>query len=115
MTDSTKLWMRDAACKGLDTEMFYPQQGVALPLAVRRICAGCPVRNACLEYAANEKFGVWAGVSPKARREMRRGRTRRSCPACHNQALALRDNAIQACTACGLSWRIREHAASQAA
>src|SRR5262249_37834999 len=39
----------------------------------RAICAGCVVREPCLEHAlhACEKFGVWGGTSEKQRRRTR--------------------------------------------
>lgn len=40
----------------------------------RDICAECPVRMLCLEYAieAREPFGVWGGMTAKERDELRR-------------------------------------------
>jgi hypothetical protein len=60
-------WMADAACKGL-TNLFFPEPGEN-PTAAREICAECPVAVECLEYAEanNERHGVWAGRSPRAR------------------------------------------------
>ncbi|AKU18544.1 hypothetical protein VV02_01570 [Luteipulveratus mongoliensis] len=39
-----------------------------------RVCAGCPVRRACLEYAlaAGHEFGVWGGLSEHDRRGLQR-------------------------------------------
>ena len=39
----------------------------------RKICAGCEVRDECLEHAmsAPEKSGMWGGKSPRERRLMR--------------------------------------------
>lgn len=68
-------WVEQAACAGVDPDLFFPDRG-ASRAAARRVCAGCPVRAECLEYAleAGEKFGVWGGTSEKERRAMRRQR-----------------------------------------
>lgn len=41
----------------------------------RRLCADCPVRALCLDYAltSEQGFGVWGGTSPHDRRRMLRG------------------------------------------
>lgn len=40
--------------------------------AARRICAMCPVREECLEWAVEhkERYGVWGGVSERKRQAM---------------------------------------------
>ena len=42
----------------------------------RAICERCPVRFECLEYAleSNEREGIWGGLAPWERREIRRRR-----------------------------------------
>jgi WhiB family redox-sensing transcriptional regulator len=46
--------------------------------AAKRICAGCPVRTACLQHAvdAAEPTGVWGGATPAERRAIAGGRAR---------------------------------------
>jgi WhiB family transcriptional regulator, redox-sensing transcriptional regulator len=36
------------------------------------VCAGCPVRAACLEHAlrTRERFGVWGGLTEEERQEL---------------------------------------------
>lgn len=60
-----------AACRGLDTSEWFPERGDSSKLA-RRICAGCPVKNECLEesVAAGIRWGIWGGLGEKARRDM---------------------------------------------
>jgi len=72
-------WMEYAACKGEDPDIFFPVQadkdGVSDAAApAKRICAACPVREACLEYAMRyrERYGVWGGTSASQRSRMRR-------------------------------------------
>lgn len=36
------------------------------------LCAGCPVRKRCLDYAlVYEEFGIWGGATPEERDELR--------------------------------------------
>lgn len=64
-------------CKGGDTDDFFPDRGASLE-AAREVCKACVVREECLEYAleANEKFGVWGGMSERQRRKIRQERAR---------------------------------------
>ena len=68
--------MKDAACRGLDVNVFYVSdesaQWETLEMAFR-ICAACPVADECLEHALkHEDDGVWAGTTPNQRRGIRR-------------------------------------------
>lgn len=73
-------WMADAACRGMDPELFFPVQGEDTRPA-REVCFSCPMRARCLSYALDnrEAYGVWGGLSVKGRetltgRRMPRGR-----------------------------------------
>jgi WhiB family transcriptional regulator, redox-sensing transcriptional regulator len=68
-------WRTRAACKGVDPDIFYPASDEDAEEA-KAICAQCPVREACLEYAlANrERDGVWGGATERERRRMIRQR-----------------------------------------
>lgn len=57
-----------ALCAQLaDPELFFPKKGESLDPALE-VCAECPVRLACLEYAmANPVAGIWGGTSHKQR------------------------------------------------
>lgn len=69
-----------AACKGMDTEIFF-SRGLGVATA-RKICAGCPARVPCLEYALNwdrehpvffdRIQGVWGGTNEAERRKLLR-------------------------------------------
>lgn len=65
-------WQRNAACIGLDVDMFYPSPKGHVSKAVRRICQGCPVRGECLAYALkySEPHGVWGGLTDSERRAL---------------------------------------------
>lgn len=78
-------WRDGAACSGM-TEVFWPVGGMD-PVGVERardVCAGCPVRSECLDYALSlddDPVGVWGGVSENQRRKIRRAR-RAVCRSC---------------------------------
>jgi WhiB family redox-sensing transcriptional regulator len=69
-------WLR-AECRGLTTtqrdDLFFPACGDATAPA-KAICAMCPVRAECLDYALTngERFGIWGGLSERERRRIRR-------------------------------------------
>ncbi|UQN31635.1 WhiB family transcriptional regulator [Brachybacterium kimchii] len=69
-------WMDDALCTQTDTELFFPGQfdsGTAK--AAKQVCAKCPVREACLEWAVTEvEHGIWGGTTDQQRRRIRRER-----------------------------------------
>jgi WhiB family redox-sensing transcriptional regulator len=81
-------WQGDAACRGEDLVLFFGPDGERQPeRAVRErkakaICSGCPVRNACLNYALDrpEKYGTWGGLNEDERASERRRRFRRPVP-----------------------------------
>lgn len=83
-------WAARAACRGMDTDLFFPIRGKASNSEdVRRakaICAGCPVAEECREEAErlNVREGIWGGLTERERRRRRRalGLLRRSPPPC---------------------------------
>jgi WhiB family redox-sensing transcriptional regulator len=72
-------WMDQAACTGMYSEVFFPERGQST-VPAKRVCAACPVRQPCLDFALaiNERHGIWGGTSERERRLLRRkrGRTR---------------------------------------
>ena len=66
-------WVADAACRGMNAELFYPGRGDSTA-AARAACASCPVTAQCLEYALRigEKHGIWGNTSERERRALRR-------------------------------------------
>ena len=50
------------------------RKGEMLVEIARRICADCPVKEPCLEYAlvTNQDTGVWGGTSEEERRKLRK-------------------------------------------
>jgi WhiB family transcriptional regulator, redox-sensing transcriptional regulator len=64
-------WQADAACRGVDPSMFYPESR-GDSIAAENICKRCPVRLLCLDYALahREKEGVWGGLNERKRRRL---------------------------------------------
>ena len=67
-------WQERALCAQTDPEAFFPEKGGSTREA-KRICLGCEVRDACLEYALahDERFGIWGWLSERERRRLKRG------------------------------------------
>ncbi|MBM7280330.1 WhiB family transcriptional regulator [Gordonia rubripertincta] len=65
-------WHEDAICSQADPDAWFPEKGEAT-VAAKLICAGCDVREQCLQWALDngERFGVWGGLSERERREER--------------------------------------------
>ena len=66
-------WMAQGNCRGKSTAMWFPLSGNAP--AARALCASCPVKSQCLEYALTDKpapAGIWAGTDERERREIRK-------------------------------------------
>ena len=68
-------WMSAGKCRELSPSIFFPSDGVGVEVA-RRICADCPVKAPCLEYAMSNHIdhGVWGGTSERERRRIARRR-----------------------------------------
>lgn len=68
MTDT---WQTDAACRGMDPDIWFPGQSgdVKLP---KSICATCPVSDPCQDHGLrHEAFGVWGGLTDRQRKRTR--------------------------------------------
>ena len=62
------------ACMGLDVNLFFSENIGEINQA-REICATCPVRAMCLDYATfAEEFGIWGGTTTGERKVLRNGR-----------------------------------------
>ena len=74
-------WRTRAACRSLPADLFFPSgeledQAVVQAEEAKAVCARCPVRVACLEFAiaTNQPYGVWGGLNASERRSLRRRR-----------------------------------------
>ena len=68
-------WMRWAACRGMGADLFIcPPNTPAV--AGRAVCARCPVRTDCLEFALADPDiqGLWGGTSTRERVQLRLAR-----------------------------------------
>ena len=72
-------WAERALCAQADPDAWYPEHH-AQPWA-KRICAACPVRAQCLEYALSGAdtwrgitTGIWGGTTPRERSRLRQAR-----------------------------------------
>ena len=65
-------WRYRAACRSADLEVFFPGRGESAEPA-RQICARCPVRQSCLDYAISHGLvhGIWGGMAERDRRALR--------------------------------------------
>ncbi len=72
MSGSTE-WMADAACRGVDTTVFFPDDPriSGRYAEARLVCAACPVRTACLDWAILNRLpaGLWGGLTPSERHD----------------------------------------------
>lgn len=70
-------WADRAACEGQPGSMFFPGPGDSNAPA-KAVCARCPVRADCLEFAVatSQHHGIWGGLSERERERLRRARRR---------------------------------------
>lgn len=66
-------WMSEGICAQIDAEEWFPEKGGS-SRAAQAVCATCPVRTQCLQYAVDnsERFGIWGGLTEGQRRKLRR-------------------------------------------
>lgn len=79
-TDRSHEWQDDAACLGIDPEMFFTDGG-PVPAQILAICNGCTVRTECLDFAMDiegehvghrHRQGVFGGLSGLERSRLAR-------------------------------------------
>jgi WhiB family redox-sensing transcriptional regulator len=75
MDEVEHAWMQEGHCRYYPPGAFFPSDGVGVD-AARQICAECPVKAECLEYALENRIdhGVWGGCSERERRRIQRRR-----------------------------------------
>ena len=68
------------ACRGADTDLFFPEQGHD-PVEAKAICRGCPLLARCRNWALAQPVidlhGVWGGLSQTERIDMKQVRLRK--------------------------------------
>jgi len=75
-------WQEKAACRGPQATVFFPpayverkDQKEERAQRAKAICATCPVRRPCLDYAVEirEPHGIWGGLNEVERRQLLAG------------------------------------------
>jgi WhiB family redox-sensing transcriptional regulator len=93
VTGSAANWRSAGACLSADPDLFFPISSVGLGeqqiARAKVICAGCRVRQECLEFAFahDQLYGIWGGTTPEDRQRERR-RKRRAAAAAAKRAVA---------------------------
>lgn len=66
-------WTRWAACRGMNPELWFKEERGGSYTEARQICAHCPVRQACLDWAIETKtvHGLFGGLAPLERKRLR--------------------------------------------
>lgn len=75
-------------CRDAEQDFWYPSYGGTGVIQTRRakeICAGCELRESCLERAmefegtrcAQDRYGIWGGLTPRERAALARARAKR--------------------------------------
>ena len=81
--DWAKGWQLEAACRGADATLFFApnyfekrEEKDAREAKAKILCAVCPVREPCLEYAlrTRDPHGIWGGLNELERRRLLRAR-----------------------------------------
>jgi WhiB family redox-sensing transcriptional regulator len=87
-------WRSAGACLSADPDLFFPistsgpaQRQIA---RAKMICAGCGVRQECLQFAMShdQLYGIWGGTTAEDRQRDRR-RKRRAAAAAAKRAVAV--------------------------
>ena len=71
------VWVAWRKCVDMDPNVFFPHDGAGV-IAAQKVCADCPVKVPCRDYALanNIPHGVWGGTSERQRRRILRDRRR---------------------------------------
>ena len=78
-------WRDQAACRDSDPELWFPVSEAIVHddviQAAFSVCAGCPVRAQCLQWALDhDEQGIWGGTTGAQRTPMRNGPKQRRKP-----------------------------------
>ena len=70
--DDPVMWLKDAACRGSDLNLFFVNAGMSLSDEAAAMCASCPVRRECVThaYSLGLSAGYFGGLSPSQRRAL---------------------------------------------
>jgi WhiB family transcriptional regulator, redox-sensing transcriptional regulator len=100
-------WMDQAACKGMDTDRFFPDPGEGRKAAeAKAICADCQVQDRCTELAVrgadsqDTDHGIFGGTLPTERGGLRPNRFPE--PSAYRQRRELAEQAHELASRVGL-------------
>jgi WhiB family transcriptional regulator, redox-sensing transcriptional regulator len=78
-TKTNEVWQVKAACRGPQAAVFFPPSSFerkdekeGRENRAKAICATCPVRKPCLDYAIRirEPHGIWGGLNEVERKQV---------------------------------------------
>ena len=79
ITQPDTAWQAKAACRGPQAAVFFPpthperkDERAEREERAKEICATCPVRKPCLDYALSHAIthGIWGGLNEVERRAL---------------------------------------------
>jgi len=93
-TGSAANWRSAGACLSADPDLFFPISsagpGERQRARAKMICAGCQVRQECLDFALahDQLYGIWGGTTPEDRQRARRRKRRAAATAAKRMVAA---------------------------
>lgn len=72
-------WHHQAACRGINPDLFFPTAGRNTANNALETCHSCPVRTECLDAHLYENHGIFGGTTERDRIKLRRN-TRQTGP-----------------------------------
>lgn len=75
-------WQKRGRCRDMNPELFFPVgtkgPAIAQIAEAKAVCAKCPVRTECLEWAieSGQEYGIFGGMTEDERKAARRSRKR---------------------------------------
>jgi WhiB family redox-sensing transcriptional regulator len=68
-------WRHRALCREVGPALFFTEAGESTAEA-KRVCAACPVRAECLDFALeqDDRWGIWGGLDRRERVRFERER-----------------------------------------
>ena len=74
MADKNPRWYLEAACRGVDVDVFFRGTAASNQEATTKFCNSCPVRQECLEdalqYPPIDQYGLIGGLSAHDRKKI---------------------------------------------
>jgi len=67
-------WIQDANCRGMDVNLFFPDNSTQYNPFAREVCMACDVIDECAWYGneTSAVYGMFGGMSPTEREVWRR-------------------------------------------